>query len=201
MSGHITEQKLKNRRFLSTEKSILKAYLLIRETLSLNRLIKTARISRSTLHRHHKNIYTIVPDYEDYFLSKYTKFAKRLIKIKYLRLKDIYEQTFDFLYKYQEIAEFLMQCGSQNIIVEALLVLEPKILATGKVASGEMFEIYVREVTSLIEAWQRNGFNKSEITVIVDKIMYLTNTARTRLSPLASFDHPHKTEQHYATIE
>ena len=189
MLGKITEKKLKNQRFRRTEASVRKAYLSLRESLSLERLIKTARISRSTLYRHHKNVYLIVPDYEEYILSKYTRFTKRFINLKYFRLKDLYEQTFIFLCKYQEIAEFLAQCSSRNLTEESLRVLEPKILATGKVTNGEMLDIYFKEVATLIEAWQQNGFQKSEISTVVDKIMYLTDTAHTRLGPLAQFDH------------
>ena len=50
-----------------------------------------------------------------------------------------------------------------------------------------MFKIYAKEIAGLIEEWGRTGFNKNSITSTVDKIMFLTNTAHIRLSPLASF--------------
>lgn len=191
-ANKITEKRLRNKRFFRTEESIRKAYLIFRETISPERLIREAHISRSTLYRHHKNIYEIVPNYEAYVISRYTKFAKRLIKIRYLHLKDIYEQTLIFIVKHQDTVNFLMQCSDRNIIENFLCILKPKILATGKVPDGEILDIYIKEIATIIMTWQRSGPHKSEIPIALDKIIYLTNTAHTRLGPLVNFDHSAK---------
>ena len=187
-TARITDKKLKNQRFRKTEESILKAYLAVCETLSLQRLIKEAHISRSTLYRHHKNLYEIVPDYERYISTRFTKFIKRLTRFKILSLKDIYEQTFIFIIKHRMIIGFLAQCGNRGATEELLYHLEPAILATGKVAGGEMFKVYIKEVAALIEEWEKKDFRKEDIPATVNKILYLTDNAQVRLGPLADFD-------------
>ena len=86
--------------------------------------------------------------------------------------------------------QFLLEYGSRDFIEKIILAISPKIIATGKITEGEMLRIYVKEVAAVIEEWGRTGFDRDKIVTLTDKIMYLTNTARERLGPLASFDAP-----------
>ena len=76
MPIRITEKRLKDKRFRDTEEAIVMAFFVLKDKICLKRLIKTAGISRSTLYRHHENINKIVPDYEEYMVSKYKRFIK-----------------------------------------------------------------------------------------------------------------------------
>ena len=184
MADRITEAKLKNKRFEKTENAILMAFSSAREILSVSRLIKIARVSRSTFYRHHETVYKIIPDYEKYILKKYRNYTYRLIKIKNIRLKALCERTLAFMVVYRGVLQFLHAHGSTNLNESMLLLLKPKIISAGKISHPDIFDIYIKEVATVITKWQQNGFNKDEIPSTVHKIMYLTNTAHERLSPI-----------------
>ena len=82
----ITEQKLKNKRYRATEKAIILAFSLMADRLSLRELIRAARISRTTLYRHHGNI-TQIADRLGYtsvhYFSRYFKRATGMTPSEY----------------------------------------------------------------------------------------------------------------------
>lgn len=185
----ITEKKLKNKRFRKTEDSIIGALFLTKDTLSLKRLIKIAGISRSTLYRHHRNIYEIVPNYEKYIIRKTNLTFKRLMKLKKIHLRTLYVRLLVFMVAHQKIILLIAEFGHYNFTEKIIRVLEPKIITVSKITNQEILDIHIKEIVSLIEQWQQEGFSKEEIPAILDKIMYLTSTAHLRLSPLSSFSH------------
>ena len=184
-ASRITEKKLKNKRFKRTEDAIIAAFFLSREVLSVDRLVKLAGISRSTLHRHHKNIYEIAPDYKQYILAKYRRMINRLLKTKRTKLSRIYYKILIFLIAYQRIIEFLLRSGDTGLIEDMVTYLSPKISSTHKITNSEILAIYNKEVSGVIEQWIAGGFQKDAISATVDKITYLTDTAKTRLAPIA----------------
>ena len=181
----LTEQKLKNKKFQRAETAILTTLASARELLSVSRLIRLAGISRSTLYRHHRTVSEIIPDYENYLLKRYRHIISRLMKNKSTHLGKLYERTLIFMITYQKILCFLLDCGNQNFTETMIRTLQPKLLATGKIPNSTVLDIYVKEVAAVIEQWQRAGFNKNEISSTLDKIAYLTDTARSRLGPIA----------------
>lgn len=190
MTDRITEKKLKNKRFRNTEETIIATLLTTKELLSPSRLIKIAGISRSTLYRHHQNVHKIIPDYERYISRRFKTNYARLMKIGYIRLRFLYEQIFPLLLANQPIIKLILQHDNHNFTEQIIAILKPKILTVARISDGEAFRIYAKEVAALVETWCNNGFKKTEINPTVDKIMYLTNSAHTRLSPLVQFDHP-----------
>lgn len=195
MTDRITEKKLKNKRFRNTEETIIATLLTAKELLSPSRLIKIAGISRSTLYRHHQNVHKIIPDYERYISRRFKTNYARLMKIGYIRLRFLYEQIFPLLLANQPIIKLILQHDNHNFTEQIIAILKPKILTVARISDGEAFRIYAKEVAALVEAWCNNGFKRTEINPTVDKIMYLTSTAHTRLSPLAQFDHPNSKTQ------
>lgn len=164
------------------------AFFSTREILSLERLLRFAKISRSTLYRHHKNLSEIAPDYEKYILKKCQNTMRRLMIIKKSRLRTLYQRILIFLSANQLIMKFLLEYGEPDLVERIVTAIKPKILATGKVKDGEMFTLYAKEISGLIESWCRSGFEKEDLIPTLDKIMYLTETAFTRLSPLNTFN-------------
>ena len=47
-----------------------------------------------------------------------------------------------------------------------------------------VYVVYASEVARLMYEWGKNGFLESEIEVVLDRIMFLTMTARVRLKIL-----------------
>lgn len=185
MSERITESKLRNKRFRRTEEAIILAFFTTRELLSVERLIKLAGISRSTLYRHHHTIYEIAPDYERYIFKKCKRFVQRLKVSKQVRLKQFYQNFLIFLRVHHKIIIFLLKYGSPNLIEKMLQMSKPKIPSLNRIHNDEIFIIYTKEVSAVIEEWLSRGADKDEILPTVNKIIYLTNSVETRLSPLA----------------
>ena len=186
MSSRITDQKLKNQRFRKTEETIIVNYCLLKGNLNVRKLIKTAQISHSTFYRHHCSIHEIVPSYEQYILRKYKNLINKELKNKSARLPHLFRKTMIFLAVHQKIIQFLLDYGDHNIIETILFYLSPKLLATGKITNQAMLEIYLKEISTLIEQWGRGGFNKDEILTVTDKIIYLTDTVHIRLGPVTN---------------
>lgn len=186
MGERITDQKLKNQRFRKTEETIIINFCLLKGNFSVKKLIKTAKISHSTFYRHHQSVYEIVPSYERYILQKYKKVIKKTLASNTARLPHLFRNTLIFLSVHQKIMKFLLEYGSSDFTEKLLSVLSSKLFSTGRIRNQTMFEIYLKEISVLINQWQKDGFRKDEIAIITDKIMYLTDTARTRLGPVAN---------------
>jgi hypothetical protein len=181
----ITENKLKNKRFRTTEEAIIMAFFLLKDKICLKRLVKTAGISRATLYRHHDNLYRIVPDYEEYMVRKYKRVATRSLRFKRISLRALYEQMLKFMSNNARIMSFLFELDSHDFIEKMILILKPKIVSVSKVSNSEMLKIYIKEIVGVVEEWGMAGFESSKIDVTAEKMMFLTNTAYFRLSPIA----------------
>ena len=190
MVGEITEKKLKNKRFCKTEEAIVKAILSAKDKLNLAQLIHLAHASRSTVYRHHGSINEIVPNYEKYLLRKCKTTLNHLIRIKNIRLEYLYERLMIFLLNNQQIIRLILKYGDSSFIEKLVIILKPKIIKTSKISNDEALILYNKEIAGLIELWVHAGFDESNIVPTVEKIMYLTNHAQTRLNPLAEFNRP-----------
>ena len=188
MVDSLSDKKLHDKRFATTEKTIIMTYHRFRDTICLCRFVKIAGISRATLYRHHSSLTAIIPDYERYLLRKSRNVLRRQLRNHHTSLRATFERLLVFMISHKAIIKLLTSHGRRNITEDVLMVLKPKILATGKVKNDEMFLIYIKEISGLIEEWQSAGFKQKDIPPTVNKIMYLTETAYIRLSPLASFN-------------
>ena len=84
---------LQNKRYRKTEEAIIEVLLSTDEMLSTKELTKRARISRSTLYRHHKAIPGIIPDYEKEILWRFRRAVRKLLRQKDMKLKNVYLRT------------------------------------------------------------------------------------------------------------
>lgn len=192
----ITERKLKHKRFKNTEDSIIATLLSTKELLSPERLIRLAKISRSTLYRHHQNIHKIIPNYEQYILRKCRNVLRRSLRIKRTHTKTLFLHILIFISANKQVIKLLLLHGKQGIIEQIISVISPKIVATGKVKDGEMLSVYIKEISALIEAWGQTEFDMASVPALLDKIIYLTDTANSRLGPLAVFDQSRHDSMH-----
>ncbi|MBR2766517.1 hypothetical protein IKD67_00280 [Candidatus Saccharibacteria bacterium] len=188
MTDRITDEKLKNKRFKKTEEAIIMAFFLNKDKLNLKRLLYLAKISRSTLYRHHRNINEIAPDYEKYILKKCKNYMKPFMKKDEFNLKTLYQRILVFMVANRFIVNYLLKYNSHDFIERIIKALRPIIVASDKVDDGEMFKIYTKEVAAIIEEWCRLGFKKEDILPTTNKIMFLTDQAYIRLSPLRHFN-------------
>ena len=185
MGQQITDKKLNNRRFRKTEEAILEAFFGNKVVLSARVIAKRAKVSRSTLYRHHRAVYRIVPDYEEYILDKYKKLIRYLIKNKGIKVKTVYYQTLFFILRNKTIFKLTVDFNNGETIEKIIKRILPKIVDEYKLQKNceKALKIYKKEIAGLIEDWIKNDFVEEE-RVVLNNIMYLTNTLRRRLMPL-----------------
>lgn len=191
MAG-ITEKKMQNKRFRTDEENIAVTVLSIEGTLSLNRLIKLAKLSRSTVYRHHGSVQMIVPNYEDYIIKRCQNMIEHLQNGPDPKLNNIFFRILILFSADRLYVKVVLKRGNHGFIERIIDILNPTILALCKIDNREVFHIYLKEVSGLIETWCEAGFDKDTLSTTVNKIMYLTSTITIRLSPLASFDEGHR---------
>ena len=180
----LSEKKMADKRFHHTEESILKV---IEKDfyISAKNVAKQAHISRSTFYSHHGAVRMIIPDYEKYLLDHYKKTIHRPLNSK-APLKNLYLRTLFFMRANKRSFAILFKIGDTSTLTQIINQLKPRITRALHLPknSNKMFQVYRSEVCELILNWYSHGMPESEIDNLLDQIMYLTQTMRTRLAPL-----------------
>ena len=180
----ITDKKLNNKKFRKSEEATLDAFFLAKNYLSIKRITQIAHISRSTIYRHHGSVTKITENYEVFILKRYKKTIYKLLKTSTIR--QLYRRTLIFIVANKKIVQFLYQFGDRSTFEKMVYCLKPKIIVSHKISNDEMFKIYAKEITCIIEDWAQKDYKIDDIPAVVSKIMYLTDTARVWLSPITS---------------
>lgn len=177
---------MRDKRFLHSEDAIIRSFLSIRDSVSVDYLISRAQISRSTFYRHHKNVKRIVLDYEDYLLNKYSKTMKGWRNGK--ELKFYYKQLLLFIIANKKIVLFLVQHGEKGIFERLIMKLEPIIVKRIKLPerAKTTLIVYRSEIMGLLEEWAREEFFEEKLNKVLKNIVYLTLTMKDRLMELDS---------------
>ena len=155
----ITDKRLNNRRFYRTEEAILKAFF-GNTYLSVREVTRQVGIARSTFYHHHQSTAKILADYQRYIKYKYKRKTKKMLVS-------------------QKVPE-------RSILKNMIAKMQPRLVDIMHLPknSKKIFLVYEGEVTSLIDAWCRNGMREDEINRLLDEIIFLTETARVRLKIL-----------------
>jgi len=176
---------MSNKRFRTTEKAIFIAYCKLKDYPTAKKLTRVAKISRTTLYRHHQKAQTIPLDYENYLIKIYAKTIRNLIK-RDSGLKILILRTLIFVYNHREVFKALFGDNHKEVIKQMLKILKPSIIDEWHLAGdlAKMYNIYANEVLGVIEAWGAQGFPKNSIDQVLNDILYLTDTARQKLLPI-----------------
>ncbi|MBR2994507.1 TetR/AcrR family transcriptional regulator [Candidatus Saccharibacteria bacterium] len=184
MKNKITDKKLANKRFMRTENSIIVAFLLAKGRISVSTIVKNVGISRPTFYRHHDTLNEIAPDYEDYIIKKFSQLIKPILRRKNKDLKMIYQKILVFLYYNKRIINFIYQYGDNRIIEKMIIQLKPYIISNYRLSDENLFNIYNKEVTAIIERWIQDEYDIFSITRTVENVSNITKTAYSRLAPI-----------------
>lgn len=182
----ITTKRLNNKRFRKTEDAIVEAFFKCDSYASVEQIARRAGIYRSTVYYHHSAKNGIVLDYERYILYSYNKVIGRMLRAKQSHLSDIYFRTLLFIIANRHIFLLLAEAHDTRVIHEMIDHLRGKIERSARLPknSEKIFRVYRSEVVAILEKWGEDGYPESEMTQVLDDIMYLTRTIRTRLKPL-----------------
>lgn len=178
--------KIRNKRYRKTEEAILEVLMGSKELPTAGVLARRARISRSTLYRHHKTVPGIIPDYEREVLIRYGNVLRRLVRRKNTQVRKIYLRTLIFMVAERRTFRILLKYEGGVVVEKMVLRLRGKLRSARHlpVNSGGILRVYAKEVAGIVEEWGKNGFKEGEIEVVLSKIMYLTETIRQRLGPV-----------------
>ncbi len=184
----LTEKKMSNKRFKKTEQAILIAYYRFRDYPVAKKIAKSAKISRSTLYRHHQTTTNIPYDYEEYLLQAYLRTIRKFSKKKNPSLKTVLLRTLVFIASNREVFLILFQSNHKEVINKMLDHIKLIILEEWKLGGdlNKMYSIYKNEVLGAIEIWGKANFSNQTLNSALEAIVYLTKTARQNLLPLES---------------
>lgn len=180
----LTEKKMSNKKFRKTETAIILAYYKFRTRPTVQKISRCAKISRSTLYRHHKFAAKIPDDYENYLLEIYSKKLSKFIRDKKRPLKIIFCQILIFILNHKPEFSILLKDNHTESIREMLDKLKNRIIKEWNYAgdADKLYKVYQNEVLGIIETWSENDFNARELENILNDILYLTKTTPKHLS-------------------
>lgn len=184
-NGGLTEKHMLNKHFRKTEYIILVAYYRLRDCPSAKKLARAAKISRSTLYRHHKKVQNIPYDYETYLLAIYNKAIRSYFNKNNFTFKGFYFRTLVFISNHKEAFIFLFFEGHKDIIKRMLYYLKPKITANPHLSRNgfdKIFNVYSNEILGIIEHWEQYQFTITKLNEILSDALSLTEGVSSRLS-------------------
>lgn len=149
-------------------------------------MAKKVGVARSTIYHHHRTIHKIIPDYEKYILSKYRWSIRKTLKATNSRTHIIYFKTLCFIMTNKKIFQMLIRFEGDKIFRKMISEITPKIKDSMRLPknSKTLYFVYTGEVIKIIENWCENGFEESDLDDTLEKIIFLTKTARSRLNKL-----------------
>ena len=174
-----------NPRFLATEISILQVILQDKKALSFRVIARRAKISRSTLYRHHKGASDILPDLEKYLLHSFDRLMGGLMRQPRTPIATLYLQTLVFILQNRRYFTLLVRLQGASVLETIMRRLARRVAAIYALPdnSSKLLHVFVKEATAILEIWVRGGCRTSEDEVLHD-LLYLTRTLRTRLGGL-----------------
>lgn len=189
MSARLTEKKLEDYRFRRNEEAIFEAFFVKNadDKSGVSKVVRAIGVSRATFYRHHGAVSEIVEDYERYILRQYDRLVEEMRGKSDLGLRQRYYRMLVFILQNRRIFQVLLERRNLKVIIEMVYMLRNEIEAEAKLLSKSkrIFRVYVGEMVGLISDWGLEGFKGSEMVKLLNNIMYLTETMRKRLLPLA----------------
>ena len=175
-----------NKRFRKTERAIFASYCRLRDYPSAQEVAKAAKVSRSTLFRHHRKVQNIPSDYETFLLNVYIKRMHRFLQNENTDMRVIFFRLLIFVSNHRDAFLTLFARGKKDIIKEMFQPLKSRITHKWKISGNldNIYNIYENEVLGVFEIWAKHGFSAEFIDFALNDILYLTRTACRSLSPL-----------------
>ena len=182
----ITEKRLNNRRFRKTEEAILRVFFEGDIFIGIKDMARKAGVARSTFYHHHRTVREIVPDYKRYIMRKYSVLIRRQLRQKKVSVRKIYGETLFFLIHNRRELEVLIKVGEISILREMVAQNKPKLIDYMRLSRNKdrIFRVYTSEIVEILCEWGEKGFCEDGIKIVLSDVMFLTDTAKVRLSGL-----------------
>lgn len=177
-------EKMSDKRFRKTELAIFIAYYTFQDYPTSRKLARRARVSRSTLYRHHPNVTDIPRDYEDYLLKSFNRAMRKAIHNKEVKLKIVILRMLVFIMNNKKILKLLFKKDQKSIIKKMLIRLKPRLASEWALKGdfADFFNVYMNEVVGIIEIWSKQNFSRNKLGITLNDIMLITKSAPKRLA-------------------
>lgn len=181
----LTKKRMANERFRKNEQAILTAYYKLKDYPGAKKLARAAGVSRTTLYRHHKIIQAIPVDYEDFLFRAYKETIRHYL-VEDVPIKTLFLRTLVFIHCNREIIQALFRAHHKEIVEKILDYLRPRTTQDWCAVSNpdKVYKVYKNEIMGIIEEWNKQGLSRQDIGLILDNILYLTESAYRSLLPL-----------------
>ena len=182
-----SKRGLQNKRYRQTEEAIIEVLLKARTMPNTGEIARRARISRSTLYRHHRAIPGIVPDYERGVLREYRRVVRRTLRQKEVNLRKIHLRMLVFVLAYKRVYGILFRYSGDRAVERMVTMVEGKIVTTCRLPKGSQkaVRIYAKEVAGIVEMWGEKGFKEDRMGQALNDIMKLTDGLKGRLGAIS----------------
>ena len=189
MSGdkpRITAKHLKNKRFWQTEQKILQVYFEHHGYITVSELTKKAEITRSTFYHHHRAVYEILTDYEDFLVTEYGREINSLSKLKHISIRKICSTTVFFISRHKKFFEILRNGKRREIFFAMQEKARPLLIKEMRLPPGsaKVYLVCAGEINTLITDWIDFGCCSDSTGRLISDTTLLIETARIRLAPI-----------------
>lgn len=183
----ITEKRLNNRRFRKTEDAIMRAFFECGQYAEAEKIARRAGVARSTIHYHHRAVGEILPNYKKYIIKSYTQAIGRVLRRKQVRMKQVFLTLLTFMTRNKGIFMIFARVHDAEVMRTMVERLRIKVESFARLPknSEKMFRVYKGEIVAVLERWGEFGYKENEMAGVLGDMMYLTETMRARLRPLA----------------
>lgn len=180
-----TEKKITNHRYRNTEIGFLEEFLSKSGNTTVTEMARAMGVARSTFYYHHKKVVEMVKDYKIYILDDYRRMAQRMFE-KNVTMTKVFSGMLIFMINHRQVFQILILVGKKDIFLEMVMVLRPKVERFARLSkkSEKIFSIYAYEVAGVLKIWVEEGMKEEEIKVVVDDLVFLTETINERLGKL-----------------
>ncbi len=146
-------------------------------TLKMSQLAKLARVSRSTIYRHHSKTAAILVDLEKFLLTSYKRRMHAARRRRQLSPRDLYLEVLTFILQYRPFFQILVALGRTNFLEFQIHEILPSITKFYKFSrcSPLFLKLYEKRIATLLEIWILHDFEPTP-SIIVGDILYLTQT-------------------------
>ena len=175
-----------DKRYEETEKEFLSSYLKAKKQkpysicIHIADILKIAKRSESTFHRHYHSIDEIITKKEKRVLKEYRQTLQKFRK-KSFSTRQIIQNILFFVRENQDFFKVVFLQNNQDFFEKFMGELKPFIKKNWFDNSNKIYQLCVGEIYIVIKNWGEINFNVDKLEKTLNDIVYLIESARPRL--------------------
>ncbi len=168
-----------DKRYQKTEEQMLRLFFIYGDTITIERMAKILRVSRSTIYRHHKSLKEMI----EYYIKKTVDECGEFCNDD---TRKLYTDLLIYIIKNREVFLVFYKMRDSRALFTVLEMNEDSLMeyAGYRQRVTKVFNIYKYEIIAVMDAWGENGFNRDDFDVVLNDVLFLTKNMKVRLGPL-----------------